>query len=80
MTHKNREKVSKFHFLKCWMFLKFLVIKTLDPDSLEMLDESMNPDPSTTLLTYVQVDNSIKTGSLIESQKRQTPLPLRIFI
>jgi len=27
------------------IFLKFLVIKTLDPDSLEMLDPDLDPNP-----------------------------------
>jgi hypothetical protein len=34
----NKDKQKKF-------LLKFLVIKTLDPDSLEMLDTDKYPDP-----------------------------------
>jgi hypothetical protein len=38
----KKEKQKKF-------LLKFLVIKTLDPDLLEMLDPDKYPDPSTNL-------------------------------
>jgi hypothetical protein len=54
ITHKNRKKISLIEMLDVLflglkdVFLKFLVIKTLDPDSLLMLDldpNSMTPGP-----------------------------------
>ncbi len=43
---------KKYFFFGC-KFFEFLIIKTLDPDSLEMLDthpDSMNSDPQQNLL------------------------------
>jgi hypothetical protein len=66
MTHKNRKKVKKFHFL---------VIKTLDPDpgpdSLEMLD------PDTNLQHWCQEVLTSSSFAQTESNKKNAILKLK---